>query len=286
MLPGTVFLGFYDAFTRKLLKSGVHEGLLLGLTFTFSGLIFFLMLLVLGFPIIHSEFYPAFIGTVALNFVSQGLWYKAFKYDEASLIAPLRLLTPPFVLLTGFLTLKEVPSWGGTVGVLTTILGLWFLMRGEAAHTDGGWYKVFGRPGVRYGLIGAFLFALSFPLDKQAVINSSGLFFSFSAFLLIGLSTLIQTYFLNRKNKNIYKSVRPVLKYLPWHILIFSAGGFLALQSLNYAFAAYAASVKRLWSLWAVIFSGSLLREKNIYQKLLATLIMIVGVVITVVYGN
>lgn len=283
MVPGTMFLGLSDAYTRKLLKTGIHESLLLGLTYTASGLLMFAALFIFGFPEIQSGFFPAFIGTVALNSVSQVFWYKAFKYEEASLIAPLRLLTPPLVLLTGFFTLRETPSLGGAIGVLTTVVGLWFLMRAEAAHTRSEWHAILHRPGVRFGLLGALLFAFSFPLDKQSVTHSSGLFFAFAGYFSIGVITLIQTHIFHAQKGNLYASARPALKEMPWYILMHAVGGFLTLQALSYTLAVYAASVKRLWSLWAVLFSGAFLREKNIFQKLLATFVMVAGVALTAI---
>jgi len=68
-------------------------------------------------------------------------------------------------------------------------------------------------------------------------------------------------------------------------VFINIAAFFLTTQALNYTLAAYAASVKRLWSFWAVILSGQILGEKDISHRLAATGIMLAGIVITSLFG-
>lgn len=69
------------------------------------------------------------------------------------------------------------------------------------------------------------------------------------------------------------------------YILSWCGGSILCAQGLNYALVAYAASIKRLWSLWAVLFSSVVLREKNIGRKVMATGIMIAGILVTIIFG-
>lgn len=103
MIPGTFLLGLNDVLVRRLLKSGaIREQLLV--TYEFIGVFVVLAvpLLIQGVPEIKPGFWSAILITAVLNIFAQWAWYTAFRKEEASLISPLRLLTPPLVLLTGF----------------------------------------------------------------------------------------------------------------------------------------------------------------------------------------
>lgn len=286
MVPGTFFLGVNDILIRKVLRLGkVNEQFLLAANYLISAALLSLVLLITGRPSIQPGFWGALVATVILNTFAQWAWYTAFKKEEASLIAPLRLLTPPLVIVTGFLILGEKPSIMGAIGILTTILGLWILMRSESKLQSQSLRATLKRPGVLLGLYGALSFAISFPFDKKIVATSSPLFAVTLAFFAVGvISGLIWIAKNFRPQEAAAKTEFNKTAFIAIP-LIQCVAALLTYGALNYSLAAYAASVKRLWSLWAVILSGRFLGEKNIKAKLLATFIMFVGVLITVFLG-
>lgn len=287
MIPGTFFLGLNDVLVRKVLRnSNTNEQSLLAYEFIGVGVIGAFLLVISGMPELRPGFWPAVLISTSLNIFAQWAWYTAFKKEEASLISPLRLITPPIILFTGFLFLKETPSLAGVVGVLVTFLGLWLLFHEEAAWRHKHFLDVIKKPGVLLGIFGAVSFAISFPFDKKAVVASSALFALTLGFLGVGLANALISKVLslkNRINRNLnFKSNLKVLLILPF---IHTFAAYLTFQALNYSLAAYAGSVKRLWSLWAVILSGQFLNEAGAGRKLLATLIMLLGIAVTVFWG-
>lgn len=281
MIPGTFFLGVYDMLTRRFLRDGkFDEGVLLGLTLTSSGAVLFILSLVIGFPEIKAGFWYALTATVALNSFSQLIWYKAFRHEEASLIVPFRLLIPLLTVFTGFLILGEIPSWEGAGGIAVIVFGLWLLLARTGRHEGKNyrWFAMARRPGILLSIAGASLFALSFPFDKKAVVASSALFFSGLAFLSIGVINLAFHLRFRVKENNPLSFVST--KAFPLFVLAHAGGAFLTLQALNFSIAAYASSVKRLSVLWTVILSGVFLAEKDIAQRIFATVVMLIGVLI------
>lgn len=284
MLPGTLFLGLYDVLLRKFLKGRtIDERFLMGINYTAAGIVLGVILMFVGIPDIKTGFFTAFLTTLLLGLVSQRLWYQAFAEEDASLISPLRLLTPPLVLATGFFILQETPSLWGVIGIVVTIAGLYMLLNSEARRAELALMQIVKRKGVRYAALGAVLFAFSFPYDKQAVVASSGIFLSVCMALSLGIGSLCMSI----RNESIKKNIAKLSGR--WYsvagvVLVYSAGFLLVTSSLPYALAAYASSVKRLLSFWAILFSGVLLQEKNIKQKIIATLIMLAGVVITLFF--
>lgn len=286
MIPGTFFLGVNDILIRKVLRrDAMDQQLLLSLDFIGSALILSVPLFIFGIPELKSGFWSAFLIAVVLNVFAQWAWYTAFKKEEASLVAPLRLLTPPLVLLTGYFVLVEQPSLGGILGIFITIGGLWFLLDSEAKFKDVQLLSVLKRPGVLLGLWGAISFAISFPLDKKAVVASSPLFLAALALLVVGIINFIIGYLMHHRDGHFFAGLKD-----SWRVIIFipfvhAAGSFLTYAGLNYALAAYAASVKRLWSMWTVLLSGKLLEEKNIFKKVVSIAIVLGGIFIIVFLG-
>jgi len=134
------------------------------------------------------------------------------------------------------------------------------------------------------GLWGAISFAISLPFDKQAVVTSSALFAVTVLFFGVGLGNLLLAFFRSRKKPlklDFSKEWRTAL-FLPF---VHGLASFLTYSSMSYALIAYNASVKRLWSFWAVVLSGKFLKEGNINRKLAATLIMLLGIAVTLVLG-
>ena len=286
MVPGTLFLGAYQVLVRKTLRSPFPEGLLLGIVFFLSGVFLLGASYLIGFPEIEKGFWSAFIITVFLNIISQFIWIKAFKLEEASLISPLLLISPILVFLTGFAVLGEVPSLFGVFGVCITVVGLWFLLEAELTYQKMSLGALIRKPGILYGLSGIALFALAFPFDKKAVVFSSAILYSGFAIFLIGLFHLLWGSLVYRHSLATLTTLAWSLKRNIFFLLICNAVGIvLANHALNYSLVAYASSVKRLSPLWAVLFAGVFLHETNIQKKLIATLLMIVGVALTALAG-
>src|SRR3989344_2366915 len=284
MIPGTFFAGLLDVIIRYALREGkINERLLLAFNFIFSGLLIFITFIFLfDFPEIKQGFWFALFMTSVLGLFGHWIYYKAFSKEDASVVSPIRLLTPPIVLFTGFLVLGEKASFWGTVGVFTTIAGLWYLVNPEGGKIS--FAKIYERKGVLLGIIGALFFAFSFPFDKKAVITSSALFFSAVYLIVVGFTSLI-IYIVQKKDFLIHRDLKTNWRVIFLMVFVNIAAFFLTTQALNYTLAAYAASVKRLWSFWAVILSGYFLQEKNIKERLLATGIMMAGILITSLFG-
>ena len=285
MLPGTLFLGVYDVLARKILKSGLNERVLLSVTFCSSGFLLFIASLIFGLPEIKPDFWKFFSATVVLNTFAQWFWFKAFFKEEASLISPFRLVSPPIMILSGFVFLGEKVSLLGAAGIFVTILGLWLLLHSESLIKKESLFRILKKPGVLFAIFGAISFALSLPLDKGAVINSSALFFAGTGIFAVGFLNILLGLVFKDWNHASLKKLSLNKKTLPVFILIYSLGLILSVQALNYALAAYAGSVKRLTSFWAVLLGGRFLKEGNIGKKLFATAVMLLGVAVTVWLG-
>ncbi|MBC7836218.1 EamA family transporter [Acetobacteraceae bacterium] len=282
MAGGTFSLGLFDVKQKKYLTQGIDEQVILTVTFIGTGLIALLAVLIVGVPEIKSGFLLAALSTITINVVAQNLLIRAFKAEEASLISPIRLVTTPLVIVTGFLLLNEQPSISGIIGIFVTILGLGILMHSMRAFSFSFPFRL--SKGVTYGIIAAVLFSISFPLDKITVLTSSALFAVAVTFLGVGTITALLN--ISRDHKFIPKTFQTMkitgsgLLYLS---LLQGVGNILTNQAFNYSLTAYAASLKRLQALWTVLLAGTFLKEKNIKMRFVATLVMFAGILISVI---
>jgi drug/metabolite transporter (DMT)-like permease len=281
MLSGTFFLGYNDVQRRKYLTQGINEQVLLVAIQIVSGALLLPLLILFGMPVIKEAFWPAFVGTTVLNLISQNLFIRAFKLSEASQIAPLRLLIPPLVVVTGFLFLGEKASLTGIAGILVTVIGLWILLFPNVTISRAGFANVLRDRGVVYGLIGSVLFATSFPLDKETVISSSAVFATSTAAIVVGVLTWLINQLQDRMfTHRLTNAVVNTPGALFFTSLSYAAGIVLTNAAFNYALAAYASSLKRLAALWTVILAGTFLKER-VGARLVATAIMFAGILLT-----
>lgn len=285
MVVGTFFLGFNDIQKKKYLSQGVSESVLLGVHLFLAGFILLPAVFLFGLPEIKNGFWYAFWGTVSLNVISQAVFMRAFKFSEASVIAPLRLIIPPLVIVTGFVFLGERPSSTGMLGILVTMIGLWVLLFPQHPFSFAEVKKFRNEKGIFLGMLGSVLFAISFPLDKKAVITSSALFASSLIFMSIGIITI----FINQvRDKEFAREMIRIVRNKPMPLFFTSLslgiGVFLTNQAFNYSLVAYASSLKRLQALWTVALSGRFLQERNLTRKFLATIIMFLGIVLSVLW--
>lgn len=287
MCAGTFCLGAENILKKKLLHTGMHEQILLGVSWFLGGLFLLPLLLITGVPEVQDGFWYALVATVALNLVGQNLFIRAFALSDVSLVSPIRLIIPPVVMLTGYLFLQETLSLVGILGVLTTVVGLAFVLgAGERGFSISKILSHVRDPGVRFAFLASLIFAVAFPFDKLAVLNSSGLFASTVIALVLGASILLTASLWQR---NFIPAIRGGHSLSALSILfaisaLLGLGTFLTNQALLYAPVAYASSAKRFQVVWTNILAGAFLKEQHAGERLVGVLVMLLGILLMVVF--
>ena len=279
MIPGTVLLGVNDIQWKHHLNLELDEQVVLFLPMLIAGLGLFIVSLIVGFPEIKSGFWAAFATTGILNVLAQSALIYAFKHGEASEIAPLRLLTPPLVVITGYLFLGEKISNAGLAGIIIAMIGLGLLLNFRFT-TSGSSLK-----SVLFGIFAAVVFSVSFVFDKKSVLLSSATFFSGLIYVFVSVGILIGSLFYKRNfyNKIIF-AIRTKAAGLIYIAITSGLGYYLTVAALKFSEAAYASSLKRLQAFWTILLSGRFLKEKGLVRKFFAAAIMLAGIVISLVW--
>ena len=254
----------------------------------------------------------AFLLYVSLNAVLEGtailLNLRALQVSPMSYCVPFMALTPLFLLPSGAIFLHEAVSSGMVIGVLLVVIGSLVVNRQLFAKGLLEPARAIVRErGSRYMLIVAILLTVTNVLDKWFLTNGGGAVafdvkLARSLTLSTGKCVMLTVFFVcltifrlgkwdTGKNKvsgflSAAKSFSwtNVLRQAPlWLVL---AGVFealvlmLMLTAMQFTVAAVVISIKRSGVILAVVLGYFMFKERGITDRVIASLVMAVGVLI------
>jgi len=283
-LLGAFFDASYYAALKKYLQK-IDENALAAGALLISFVILMTMALFRGLPTINTTFIMAIIANAILDIISIKLYLKALKYTDLSLALPMISFTPIFLILTSFIILGEIPSYGGVLGILLIVIGSYLLnFKKEKYSLSQPFQEIWHNKGLFYMLIVAFIYSLTSVFDKVVMINSDPYFGSALLRLLPGLFFLGLA--IKQRKRQSVKQNKPSESWIKkvWPFLISGVITALAAITINIALTMqivpYVISIKRVSILLGVIYGGLLFKENHIWQRLLGGIVMIMGVVI------
>lgn len=288
-LLSAVGIAIGNIITKRLL-SRLEGWLILYARFLFAALFAMLLFFFTKIPKIKPDFYWAVFLASVINVIGWGMMIKAFSIRQLVKTFPLISFTPVFAILTGYIIVGEVPAISGVLGIVIIVVGSYIL---NFQSGEINFYKslkrIVNEKSSRYMLGTAFLFSLTGPFFKKAVVNSS-IWFTIATSVI--LSALILTLFFNFRKSKIFfkgrsKSIRFrvlfTLRRRDLGLLIITGTvmllvGIAIFRAFELTLVAYAISVKRLSILFTIIFSYFLLEEKeDIGRILVAGTMMTLG---------
>jgi uncharacterized membrane protein len=140
---------------------------------------------------------PLTIITVGFYPLNAFLYFQSIKQSEISNVLPLQSLWPVFSLVPAWLTLGEVPSRIGVMGILLTVCGVYALgLKGRALHHPLQPFRE--SQASRYMLMAVLLVTAAGVLDKIAIVASNAIYYSFmstigAVFALFTATLLVKT---------------------------------------------------------------------------------------------
>ena len=229
----------------------------------------------------RSNFWPLLFGSAALNVTAYYFFVRAFRLSDASLVAPLVLVTPIFLLATSPLMVAESVSPMGALGVVFSVLGAIFLGLSEPGATRRMSFLAFLKdPGVHSMSITAVLWSITANLDKLGVQASApSLWIAMLTSLIAGVSIIVW-FVLPHRPMRFHE-----LRYAFVAGTTNAIGNVSQMYALTVLFVPYVIAIKRMSALFTVIVGGILLRE-NIRRRLPGVAIMLVGATLVVVATN
>ncbi len=225
---------------------------------------------------------PLIVFGAALSaMIATQLNLEALKREDLSYTAPLNAFVPVFTLGIAMLFLDESPPRLGMLGIAVVMIGAYIVsIKPERIHWHDPLRRLFTSVGAQLSLAVALCYAINTVLMK--VISNNG----YSAFVILYVTTLVGWLLLlnvpiSRKAelKAVGKSDK--LAVLGGSLAQF-AGSFFHILALANTFTSYATSVRRLDSVISVLLGWRYLKEKDIRNKLIGSIVMTIGAVVMV----
>lgn len=250
-----------------------------------------LFYLTLADPTIEPLFPVYLVSGVSLNLFAFYGYVRALELTDVSLVSPLLSLSPLFMLFTSWLMVDEIPDLLGLLGVISIVLGTYFLSRSKGGSGLDPFRKLVADPGVRWALTVSLVWSVTANFDKLAVQTSTPLTYSFWFHVLFAIAFTPIFLFLRRGENPSGSSEGTTDPDAPeymgyWIVLGLLAGGFLqAVMSATQMVAVvrtkvtYVIAIKRAGMLVSVLGGGILFDEKDTARRFLASILVFAGLI-------
>ena len=266
-LSSAILVATHQMLIKKYVRN-INEFVLSSGT-TFIGAIIMLTISsVRGFPEIKPDFFPSLAVTASLNVIATIITYKALKKADLSRAMPMLAFTPAFLIVTSALILGERPTSFGIIGIALTITGSY------VAAIEGDISAPF-RKGVLPMLGVAFIYSITSNFDKKMLLASDVYFGAGMTLLLISTALFGCAVWHNQLGE-----------FIKWKKTIVLLGIVLAMTSiasntaLTLQIVPYVIAVKRLSSIFVVLYGAFLFKEDHTSQRLAGASLMVLGVLV------
>jgi len=262
-----------DVFTKRITKA--DDNILMLSRFLFASPFVLLLLFFIPIPKLEISFWLVLLLTIPFEILAWVLYIKSIRTTPLSLVLPFLSLTPVFLVFTSFFILGELPTIIGLFGILVIVAGAYFIHFKDLKKGILEPFKsIFKEKGVVYMIIVAFLFSITANLTKILVQKSSPLFIGAIYFPILTIPFLIIVYFTSRKNISQLKFNFNNLFFTGLFFGLMAIFNFLAIQLV---IVPYMIAIKRTSSIFGVLYGHFLFKERNIKERFVGTLIMLIG---------
>ncbi len=229
-------------------------------------------------PEIKPMYFAGLLVSGSLNVAALVFFMKSIKHSDLSISVPLTTLSPLLLLITSPIIVGEFPNSQGIAGMVLIVLGAYLL------NLKSSWKGFFApfkaivfEKGPRYMLFVVLLWSITANFDKIGVVNSSPLFYSFTIQAYIGFVLLLFVLPTFKKQPGLFRKNFKALSGI---------GALSALTiichmiAISLTIVPYVISIKRTNSILSVIFGRIFFKEGNLKERLTASILMFIGVLL------
>lgn len=243
-------------------------------------------------PELSGRFWQGMSWYAGLNVVAFWFWYRALDNAEFNYLMPFMTLTSLSVIIPSFLVLGERLSQTSVIGIILIVSGVLY-MNYEPKKNDDSQEKKRkrdNRHGTLYFIVTAICFTITPTAAKVAIQESSVLFTSALAHLLIGMGFLVMM-IVFRESKKMHSLVfnsesRKLLGAIALAGICISIENGSINTALSQSTVAYVMAIKRVMPFFAFLIGWFYFKEKSdLRKKILATTLMVLGAVLVTISG-
>lgn len=244
----------------------------------FFSALFLLPIIFFDLPEIKPMYFIGLFVSGTLNIAAMVFFMKSIKNGDLSTTVPLTTLSPLLLLITSPLIVGEFPSILGIIGMVAIVLGAYLLnLKSDRQGFFAPFKAIFYEKGPRYMLVVVLLWSITANFDKIGVVNSSPMFYSFTIQTYIGLVLLFFVLPKFKKAPNLY---RANFKALVGIGALATLTIICHMIAISLTIVPYVISIKRTNSILSVIFGRIFFKEGNLKERLVAAVLMFVGVLL------
>lgn len=236
-----------------------------------------LALLFLPPAVPDRTFWLAIAAALPLELAAFFLYMRALKLSPLSLSLPFLAFTPVFMILTGRFILGESIRPGGALGILLIVFGAYVLNLSKMkSGLLGPIRAVIREPGSWIMLLVSFIYSLTAPIGKVAILHSNPWFFAavYNLVLSVVIVSLWPVAAGGAGARGIFGKPGPML-LIGFAAAVENLAHMMAIAQVE---AAYMIAVKRLSLLFGVLYGAWWFGDHNIRERLAGAAIMILGV--------
>jgi drug/metabolite transporter (DMT)-like permease len=215
---------------------------------------------------------------VLLVAISTLLYFRALQVTPISLCMPYISFTPVFLIVTGNVMLGELPATEKLIGVVMIFIGSIVMHRALIAN---GWLEpiraIWRERGCFYMLMVGFINSITNPIDKKLVTMTDA--FTQACAFGAGMCVFF-TLLLFARKADAGKVIRSAPLWAAMAGTLEAVALIFQLSSHNYIDVVITISVKRAGIILVVLLGWLVFKEKGIGDKLIASSVMLVGVLI------
>lgn len=215
--------------------------------------------------------------------VASILCFKAYKYADASAIAPISNLLPLGIVVSSLIILQVAPSALGLLGVVLIVAGVFYSSVHGRHSLLHPFKQLTKNKGSRAMLLVISIWSVTTVFDKIALGNMSATFLTL--YIQLSMLTLTSLYLLARPQRRRLKRGERVFRRWGWHLITISFFTTVAVTLQGFAIQSvenpsYVLAVKRLDTLIVIVLAYFLLHERHIMKRFIGSLIAVAGVAV------
>jgi len=228
-------------------------------------------------PQVDSLFFLGIVGSGALNALAHLASIRALKEADASLVAPFFVFSPVVTLLMAALSLGEIPSWRGSLGVVMLVLGAYLINHKAGGRPLEPLRELLTNRGIGLALLSSFLWGLTPIFEKTAIQHTVPKNPPAAAF---GSAVLLSLFLLPLAMARFSRGVAQVVRHWRGFLLLGIIGGVAPLMgytALSLGLAGYVSALFKLSTVLTLVWAYFILGERDVARRLPGAMMMLVG---------
>ena len=231
-------------------------------------------------PRVDGWFFAGILGSAILNAFAHLAATQALKEGEASIVAPLFVLSPAFTLLVSSVTLREIPAPVPLVGVGLVIVGAYLLALPSWREALAPLRAVVHPRALWLALGASLLWGLTPVFEKTAIQHTFPENPTAAAFgALLALALMLFPIMQWRA----HHPVAQIRARLHGFVALGVIGGIaplLGYAAFSLGLVGYVSALFKMSSVFALVWAFLFLREKDVPRRLPGALVLVIGAIL------